>query len=337
VKQMTKVVITAPFPDPLLGKIAAVSSQVTVEQLKLPDRAWPADRSTDAEVYYAISAIPRPEQAPNLRWIQTHWAGIDHLRDHPIWDSDIKITTASGIHAPNIGQYVMAQILAWANHVPRWLSYQQRGAWPQGRWEKFVPDEVRGKVLGIAGYGSLGREIARLAHAFGMTVLATKRDARSVVDEGFTPPNTGDPRGEIPTRIYPGEATRSMVGECDYVVITLPLTEQTHHLFDETIFRAMKPSAFLVNVGRGSVVKEADLIRALDRSWLAGAGLDVFEEEPLPADSPLWAMDNVIISPHVSGFTPDYDERATDLFAQNLRRYLAGEPLLNVVDRGVGY
>ncbi|MFW5940604.1 MAG: D-2-hydroxyacid dehydrogenase [Chloroflexota bacterium] len=334
---MTHVLVTAPFPERLLDKIRSVSPDIELEQFPLPDKKWPEDKTTQAEVYYAISGLPRPEQAPNLRWIQTHWAGVNHIRNHPLWDSDIVITTASGVHATNMAQYVMAQILAWANRVPRWLDYQRKSEWAENRWETFVPDELRGKTLGIAGYGSIGREVARLARAFGMTVLATKRDAKRLEDVDYAMANVGDPSGELAARIYPGEATRSMVAECDYVVIALPLTERTRHLFDEEMFRAMKPSAFVINVGRGPIIKEEDLVRALKKGRIAGAGLDVFETEPLPEDSPLWKMDNVIISPHISGFTPQYDERATDLFADNLRRYLNGEPLVNVVNREEEY
>ena len=128
-----------------------------------------------------------------------------------------------------------------------------------------------------------------------------------------------------------------MLVECDYVVITLPATSKTKHLFNEEIFREMKPSSFLVNVGRGSIINEKDLVKALKKGWIAGAGLDVFETEPLPDSSPLWEQDNIILTPHVSGFTPLYDDRATDLFAENLRRYLAKEPLLNLVNRTLEY
>lgn len=320
-----------------MEKIRSVSEHVELNQIEVHNQQWPEDRKTSAEVIYAISAVPRLDQAPNLRWVQAHWAGVDQLREHVLWDSDVVITNASGIHAPNIAQYVMAQILAWAHRVPRWLRYQSESTWPEGRWEKFVPDELRGKTLGVVGYGSIGRELARVAKAFGMTVLATKRDARQLEDTDFTIPDTGDPAGRLPARIYPGEATRSMIAECNYVVITLPLTKKTNHLFDEEMFRAMRQDAFLVNVGRGPIVDEEALIRALKKGWIAGAGLDVFSTEPLPADSALWKLDNVIISPHVSGFTKQYDERATDLFAENLRRYLGGRPLLNVVDREQGY
>lgn len=334
---MIQVLITASFPSHLLDKIQAVSPQIKIEQISLPDNKWPEEKTTPAEVFYAISDIPRPEQAPNLRWVQTHWAGIDQLRNHPIWDSDIQITTTSGIHAPNIGQYVMAQILAWVHHVPGWFQAQQKGEWPKNRWQKFVPVELRGQTLGILGYGSIGREVARLAKSFGLKVLATKQNARRLDHQGYTIPGTGDPTGEMADRIYPAEATRSMVAECDFVVVTLPLTSKTHHLFNENLLKEMKPNCYLVNVGRGGIIKEADLVKALKRGWIAGAGLDVFEEEPLPAESPLWKLENVILSPHVSGFTPYYDDRATDVFTENLRRYLSGDALFNLVDREKEY
>lgn len=334
---MVKIVVTAPFPAQLIDKIKTVSTELDVEQLTFSDGVWPDDKTTDAEIIYAVKYPPRPDQALNLRWVQVHWAGVDSLLNTPIWNSDIALTTASGIHAPNMAQYVMTQILVWAHRVPRWFQFQRLSKWPSQRWELFLPDELRGRTLGIIGYGSIGREIARLAKGFGMHVLATKLDARHPEDNGYTLVGIGDPRGELPDRIYPSEATRSMLAECDYIVNTLPLTKKTHHFFDETLFKEMKPNAFLINIGRGRVINEQDLIKALKKGWIAGAGLDVFETEPLPEESPLWTMDNVILTPHVSGFTSSYDERATDLFAENLRRYLAGEKLLNLVNREEGY
>jgi phosphoglycerate dehydrogenase-like enzyme len=217
------------------------------------------------------------------------------------------------------------------------LSYRGSAIWPSGRWNKFVPQPLRGATIGIVGYGSIGREVARLAKAFGMRVLACKRDTRQVVDEGYTVAGAGDPQGELPDRIYPSAALNSMVAECDVVVITAPLTEETHHMVDEEAFKAMKNESYLVNVSRGGVVDEKALLKALQKGWIAGAGLDVFEHEPLASDSPFWKMDNVIISPHVAGFTPHYDWRAMDLFVRNLRRYLEDRPLMNVVSRTLGY
>lgn len=334
---MRHVLVTAPFPQPLLDKIRATSPEIELEQYILPDRRWPEDKVTAAEIYYALDAIPRPDQAPNLRWVQTHYAGVDNLLETPIWDCDIAITSASGIHAPNLAQYALTQILAWAHRVPKWFAHQQKGKWPTQRWNIFLPDELRGRTLGIVGYGSIGRELARLIKPFGMTILVSKRDAKHPEDTGYTIVSTGDPAGELPDRIYPSEATRSMLAQCDYIVITLPLTPKTHHFFNEELFREMKSNAFILNVGRGGLVDEKALVRALKKGWIAGAGLDVFESEPLPESSPLWSMENVILTPHVSGFTPHYDERVTDLFAENLRRYLSGKPLLNLVNREIGY
>ena len=334
---MRHLLITAPFPSHLVDKIRAVSPNLTIEQRTLPNGRWPTDWTTNAEIYYALGDIPPLAQAPNLQWVQTHYAGVDSLEDSELWQSSTLITTASGVHAANMAQYAMTQILAWAHRVPNWFAYKQTRRWADKRWETFVPQELHGKTLGILGYGSIGRELARLAKPFGFKILVTKRNARKLTDAGYSVPGQGDPSGELPDRIYPSEATRSMVAECDFVVITLPLTERTHHLFDEEMLRAMKPTAFLVNIGRGPVIKETDLVRGLKKGWLAGAGLDVYEEEPLPDNSPLWQLENVIMTPHISGFTPHYDDRATDIFAENLRRYLAGEPLLNLVNRQEGY
>lgn len=332
------VLVTMEFPGELLQKLQAVSPEINLSYAPLKVKEpLPLGTLAKAEVLYTWSALPHPEDAPKLRWVQFHSAGIDHLQGHPLLDSNIALTTASGVHAVTIAEYVMASILAWAHRLPRIFAYQQRAIWPGGRWERFVPQELRGATLGIIGYGSVGREVARLARAFGMRVLASKRDPRRMKDEGFRLDGTGDPEGDLPDRVYPAAATLSMLSECNYVVLCVPLVPQTVHLIDEAALRAMKPTTYLINVGRGRLVDEGALIEALQRGLIAGAGLDVFEVEPLSADSPLWKMDNVILSPHVSGFTPRYDELVVNLFSRNLRRYLEKRPLLNLVDRSLGY
>jgi phosphoglycerate dehydrogenase-like enzyme len=169
-----------------------------------------------------------------------------------------------------------------------------------------------------------------------MQVLAFRRSAdRS--EQGYAVQDTGDPKGSIPAKLYAPGTLHEMLGECDYVVVALPLTPETFHFIGEAELRAMKPTAYLVNIARGAIVDEGALVRALREEWIAGAGLDVFEQEPLPSDSPLWGLENILISPHVAGFTPRYDARATALFAENLSRYLSGEPLLNLVDKARGY
>jgi phosphoglycerate dehydrogenase-like enzyme len=250
--------------------------------------------------------------------------------------SDVTITTASGIHATPIAEYVMASILAHRWRVPLWTRCQRDAEWPSGRWDLYALPELRGGTLGIVGYGSIGREVGRLGRAFGMEVLAVRRSTGRA-EQGYAVVDTGDPQGEAPERFYPPAEFHEMLAECDYVVVALPLTPTTFHYIGEAELRAMKSTAYLVNISRGAVVDEAVLIQALQEGWIAGAGLDVFEQEPLPADSPLWNLENALISPHVAGFTPRYDERAVALFAQNLARYTADEPLLNMVDKTRGY
>lgn len=334
-----KVLCTLGFTEEQLDKLRVVSPRLVVEQRTCHDAEEVRGAlDEDTEVLYAFH-LPNDllSRAPRLRWIQLHSAGADHLLGQPIMKSDVLITTTSGIHATPIAEYALASILAWSRRLPQMLYYQSRHEWPQGRWDIFVGQELRGATLGIVGYGSIGREIGRIGKCFGMRVVATKRSAGEVKDKGYRVPGTGDPEGQVLDRIYPPERLGEMLAECDFVVISLPLTPETEGLIGEVELRAMRPNAYLVNISRGEIVDEPALIKALQEGWIAGAGLDVFEKEPLPPDSPLYDLDNVILSPHVAGFSPHYDERASDLFAENLRRYLAGEELLNLVDKEMGY
>jgi phosphoglycerate dehydrogenase-like enzyme len=274
---------------------------------------------------------------PNLKWIQAHGAGINWVMDKPIWDSQVILTSLSGIHPVPMAEHALALMLAFRWKLLQMLSLQQQSEWPDKRWEKFAQPELRGSTLGIVGYGSIGRELARLAQAMGMRVLALNRSGQRSRDKGYAVPGTGDPEAAIPEKMYSTNDLFDMLPECDYVVLLAPLTPDSYHLFNAEAFAHMKPTAFFFNLGRGAVTDEPALVDALQQGQIAGAGLDVFEPEPLPAGSPLWQLDNVIISPHVSGFTPHYDERACDLFAENIRRYLADEPLLNLVERERGY
>jgi len=333
-----KVLCTLRFTDSQLEKLRSVSSRLIVEQQTCrSDADVTAALDPDVQVLYTFHTGFPLEKAPRLRWVQLHTAGANHTLETPLWQSDIPITTASGIHAVPIAEYVFASILAFTHHVPRMLYYQQRAEWPRERWALFAPQELRGQTVGIVGYGSIGREVARLARTFGMRVLATKRDCSNPRDHGWMLPGTGDPEGRYPERYFRVEALHVMLAESDFIVVAVPLTTSTRHLIGAAEFKVMKPNAYLVNISRGDVVDQAALIQALRENWIAGAGLDVFDPEPLPADNPLWTLENVILSPHVSGFTLHYDDRATDLFADNLRRWLAGEELLNLVDRRFEY
>ncbi|HLF27141.1 MAG TPA: D-2-hydroxyacid dehydrogenase [Anaerolineae bacterium] len=327
----------SPMPAALIERLRAVSPRLAVEP-RTAQRLDEIDRALwrEIEVLYTTSLMPSPELAPNLRWVQGHFAGVDFFLDHPLLRS-VTLTTSSGIHAPVMAEYCLMMLLAFAHDLPRMIEYQQRSEWPQARWQLFALNELRDATLGVVGYGSIGREVARLARAFGMRVLATKRDVAQIDDAGYQLPDIGDPTGAHLDRLYPLHELHAMLRQSDYIVLALPLTPQTRKLIDAAALKQMKPKAVLINVSRGGVIDEAALIDALRAGAIGGAALDVFEQEPLPASSPLWQLPNVIVSPHVSGFTQRYDERALTLFAENLRRYVNGEPLLNLVDMRRGY
>ena len=317
-------------------RLRAVSPEISVSQAD-PETADYAK----THVLYAGTPPRDLSRAPALRWVQLHMAGVNALVDHPLYtQTALPLTTTSGVHAATIAEYAVTMLLALAHRVPRMVEWQGRGGWPpdEQRWPLFVPSEVRGATLGIIGYGSIGRELARIAKAaFGMTVLAGKRDPSRRPDDGYCLPGTGDPEGRLPDEWLGMGQLDALLARSDVVVLCAPLTAETRGLIGEAALRRMKPSAYFINVGRGASVDEAALARALHERWIAGAALDVFAQEPPPADHPFYGLDNVLLSPHVSGFLPSYDEKCSVLFALNLRRYLAGEPMLNLVDRARGY
>ena len=330
------VLVTMPFSDAQLDRMRAVSPRVTVTRVD----AGTADYG-DTHVLYAGNPPRDLARAPRLAWVQLHMAGVNTLADHPLYaQSRLPLTTTSGVHAATIAEYAITALLALAHRVPRMVEWTAKGGWPPDldRWPLFVPTEVRGATLGIIGYGSIGRELARIAtSAFAMKILACKRDPSQRADEGYALPGTGDPEGRLPEAWFAPDKLTEMLARSDAVVLAAPLTRETERMIDARALAAMKPSAYFINVGRGASVDEAALARALAEKRIAGAAVDVFSQEPPPPGHALYGVDNVILSPHVSGFLPSYDDKCTDLFAENLRRYLAGAPLLNLVDRAKGY
>lgn len=277
------------------------------------------------------------ERAPGLRWIQLLSAGADHALAGPIKSGTIPVTTASGIHATPIAEYTMASMLSYAHRIHLAIRAQTRREWMRsGRFMSGV-DDIRGLTLGIVGYGSIGRETARLAQAFGMKVLALKRNPAERADPGWCPAGLGDPAGTIPERFFGSEQREEILRESDYVSVTLPLTEDTRKFIGVRELSAMKPSAYLVNIGRGAVIDEHAMAEVLKAGKLGGAGLDVFEHEPLESSSPLWELENVILTPHISGANRGYIDKACELFVENLKRFASNRPLLNVVDPKLGY
>jgi len=255
-----------------------------------------------------------------LKWVQTWSAGVNSLPLKELEGKDISITSANGVHSFPISETVFALMLSLTRNIHTYIKNQEKKKWDGAD----IKLEMHGKTVGVIGVGAIGKETAKIAKAFGMKVIGIR--------------HSGKPENYV-DEMYTTDKLNAVLPECDYVVITLPLTEDTHQLFKREQFQLMKDSAFLINIGRGEIIKEDDLTAALLAGEILGAGLDVFETEPLAESSPLWDMDNVIITPHTSGSTEHYDKRVIeDIFIPNLKKYIESKELeFNIVDYKKGY
>jgi phosphoglycerate dehydrogenase-like enzyme len=275
-------------------------------------------------------------RSPQLKWIQLMSAGADHILKGLLAErKTVAVTTGSGVAASTIAEYTIASMLAWAHVFPTTMRAQLGREWKRTGFMEIEP--IRGKTLGVVGYGSIGRETARIAQGLGMEVVALKRNPDERRDPGWNPPGVGDPEGTIPRRWYGADQCEMLLREADFITVTLPLTAKTRGFIGPKEIAAMRPNAYIVNVGRGEVIDQDALIEALRTNRIAGAGLDVFEREPLEAESALWDLENVILTPHVSGGFKNYNGVCCELFAANLRRFRTSQPLFNLVDRSMGY
>lgn len=258
--------------------------------------------------------------AKQLRWMHVRWAGLDSLLFPALIDSPVILTNSRGVYSSALGEFAIAGALFFAKDIRGLLATQFAN-----KWDPFTMQELSGATMGIVGYGDIGRACATRAHAFGMHVLAYRRR-----------PELAANNGDIERTYGPGQLIE-MIRHCDYIVVATPLTPQTQGMIGAAEIAAMKPGAVLMNLGRGPVIDEHALIRALDSRTIRGAVLDVFTEEPLPPDSPLWSFDNVLLSPHCADNTPTWNEEAMQFFLANFDRFLKNEPLQNVVDKQQGY
>jgi len=259
-----EILITLPFSKELVSMLREVSPRLNLQVIKarksedISSEVW-----SKTEVLYTNYVLPDLETAPNLRWIQFHWAGVNHAIDAPILSKPgLVATTLSGAGATKMAEYILMMLLALGQHLPDLFAHQESREWPQDRWERFAPLELRESTVGIVGYGSIGRQVARLLHPFGAQVLACKQDAMQPVDSGYTPEGYGDPAGDFVHRLYPTQALRSMLKQCDFVVITVPLTPVTLGMIGAEQLAVFKPGAFLVDVSRGGVLHQEALIHA---------------------------------------------------------------------------
>ena len=339
--QQIKVLVTGRFNDAQLNRLKSVSPRLVIE-LKPVVTPWSRTDTSDLfegdeEIFYGFMPPNNLSKASHLKWVQLYSAGANQLTDHPIMLTDIPITTASGTATVPMGEFAVMMMLTLARHVPRMVRMQDDGEWPEDRLKALAGSELRGKTLGIVGYGSIGREVARIAkQGFNMRILALTRTGRKE-DSGYVEEGVGDPDGRLPEVWFLPNQLRELLSQSDFVVISTPLTNETRDLIGKAELRAMKPTAYLINTARGAIINEQALEQALKEHWIAGAGLDVFTVEPLPPTSELWKLENTLITPHVSANSPNYEDRAANLFAENVKRYLNREPLLNLFDRRRGY
>jgi len=301
------------FPRIVLAQGSALS-EAQIEEAKAA--------LSGVEVIFGPNTLPPAivDSAKDLKWFQTITAGVDRMAADGMLTDRYVITKVSGLASVAIAEYVIGAMVMLAKGLHGSVRDQQ-----EHKWSFRFTSELPGKTCGIIGLGAIGRETAKRARAFGMRVVATRRRPGE---------NEGDPDCDA---LFPHSELTRVLQESDYVVLCVPLTDETRHLIGAEELKAMKPTASLINIARGGVIDQEALYAALTDGTIASAALDVFEPEPLPAESPFWDLPNVIVTPHISGAVEGYGHRAAAIFVANLRRYVAGEPLENVVDPVLAY
>ena len=279
--------------------------------------------AADIDILFGHPSVDLLPVAPNLKWIQSSSAGVEFVARIPeLVASKIILTNTRGAHGPSIGEHAMALLLSMTRHIPESIEQQKRQHWERGRLYR-TAREVNGLTMGILGFGAIGRGIAQRALAFDMNVIAV--DAMAVDGSPFV------------DDVWPVSRLDDLIAVADVVVVAAPLTPETHHLIDAGRLSKMKPDAYLIVVSRGGIVDETALLETLQAGNLAGVALDVVEQEPLPADNPLWGAPRFILTPHLAGASGPKERRVVEIFRDNLIRYQNGDPLVNVVDKAKGY
>jgi phosphoglycerate dehydrogenase-like enzyme len=298
-----------------------------LEVVRLPTFDGIERELPDTEVAFTFSLKPEQFQlARKLRWIHSPAAAVHQFLFPELANSEVTLTNAREVHGAVVAEQVIAMIFAVAKRIPQAVRFQQQRVWGQESiWEQnHGPREINGATLGLVGLGSIGRNVATHAAALGMRVIAVRQHADAA-------------RPDWVHEVLPPSRINEMLATADYVVLAAPVTPATQHMIGKEQLAKMKPDAFLINVGRGSLIDEPALIEALRKHQIGGAALDVFDQEPLAADSRIWDLDNLLITPHTAGMTAKLWERHYTLFSENLRRYLSGQPLLALVDKNRGY
>lgn len=338
--ERSRILLTVPLAAALVQRIAEIAPEelevACLTPLRAPRDGFPSTRELACispesvaslrDAHIVLGAWTRPLQkliaehgglevvAPRLQLIQLTSAGADHVDLAPLRTHGVALTTAQGVQARPIAEFVLASILAWAKDVPSLVRRQQTRT-----WSRDTLLEVTGRTVGILGFGSIGLEVATLARAIGMRVVAAVRSEP-----------TAEQRAHA-DEILPWRDLEVLLSRCDYVVLALPLTDDTRGLISDARLTRMPASSVLINVGRGGIVDEVALAQALRARTIRGASLDVYATEPLPDDSPLWRLENALLSPHVAAGTDRYDARVVELFVENLAAFRAGRALRNLL------
>lgn len=311
------ILVTNSLADRHIKAIKTVAPDSTITSCHLEEAAEHIAETDILLTWGTMNLRPLYPTALNLKWVHALSAGVEDLIFPEIIFANTLLTNSKGIHGIPISEHVLAMMLAFTRGLNVFIRQQC-----QKEWKRTHVVEIYDKTIGIVGLGSIGREIAKKAKGMGMHVVASKQ---TMTTELFV------------DKLYTSDQLHELLAVSDFVVIALPLVEETKNLFTLKEFNMMKPSAYFINIARGGVIKQDDLVAALEQGLIKGAGLDVFDQEPLSESSPLWDMPNVIITPHLAALSPNYLDRAIKLFADNLSRFVQNKEMLNVIDKEKGY
>jgi len=319
-----QILISFDLPSVYIKKIQDVSASFKVQQGQQEKELLSFIKDTDI-LFAGFFSLEMFLAARKLKWIQTTGAGVNRFLFPEVVKSQVTITNAGGVHPTPVSEHVIGMMLSFSRKLHLFIRNQMERKWERNEAELLEQiEELPRKTVGIVGLGRIGREIAEKTKSLGMRVIATRR-------------NTSAPTPTYIDKLINPKNLKELLAESDFVILSLPLTKETEGMIGKAELKSMKRTSYLINVSRGKVIQEDKLIRALKEKWIAGAGLDTFEREPLPQDSELWDMKKVIITPHIAGLTPHYFERLTSIFCENLKRFIHNEPLINVVDKTAGY
>jgi phosphoglycerate dehydrogenase-like enzyme len=313
--QLAKLRELSPEPSIIVGNSLDIFKQGAFEQGAAEASVlfnWSGSLALMKQVFAAC---------PNLLWVHSRSVGLERTLFPELVESSVPLTNGIGVFSPALGEFVLAAILYFAKDFRRMIRNQTAGV-----WQPFDVQPIADRTVGIIGYGDIGRAVATRVHALGMKVLAVRRHASM---QGGADP--------LVEQVFPPERRIEMISRCDYIVVATPLTSETRGMIGAPEFTAMKPTAVVINVGRGPVIDEQALIGALADKRIKAAALDVFDQEPLPPGHAFYKLDNVLLSPHCADNTPDWLEQSMELFITQFKRFRKGEPLLNVVDKKLGY